>query len=170
MRRATVFALATLFALPVAASVTGASGPVATGPGLIRDKQPVPDDPLAGLPTGAGDEGARNKGGGGKSQRLCRVDAAAADPREIGDLRATLAFVKRGLTSWSCPARTAGSNEIRLRIAVDGSGKITDVEPAGGDSDIARALAKKLVGKTTAPHLDRPTLGTTVLKLTSSKK
>jgi len=171
MRRATLLLLTALLFSPSlsAAGNPEGSGLVASAPGLIRDKTQVPDDPLAGLPTGADDDGGRGKNSG-KSARLCRIDAAAADPRELGDLRATLAFVKRGLTSWACPPRLAENNETRLRITVDGGGKVTDVEPAGGDSGTARALAKKLVGQTTAPRLDRATVGTTVVKFTSSKR
>jgi hypothetical protein len=171
MRRTTLFFLAAIFTSPPlsAASSSEVFGLFASAPGLIRDKRQVPDDPLAGLPTGTDDEGGHGKSGG-KKPRLCRIDASAANPREIGDLRATLAFVKRGLATWPCPPRLAENSEIRLRIAADGNGKITDVEPAGGDSGTAKALAKRLVGQTTAPRLDRATVGTTVLKFAGGKR
>jgi hypothetical protein len=170
MRRATLFFLTALFASPplIAAGNSEGFGLFASAPGLIRDKRQVPDDPLAGLPTGTGDDGGHGKSGG-KSARLCRIDATAANPRDVGDLRATLAFVRRGLTTWPCPPHLTENGELRLRITVDGGGKITDVEPARGDSGTAKALAKKLVGQTAAPHLDHATVGTTVLRFTSSK-
>ena len=172
MRRALPFALIALFISPplTAASDLEDSGLFALAPGLIHDKRQVPDDPLAGLPTGAGDDSGQRGKSGGRGARSCRVDAAAANPREIGDLRATLAFVKRGLKVWPCPPRQVDGGGIRLQIAVDSSGKITNVEPAGGDAGTATALARKLVGRTVAPRLDRPTLGTTVLSFTSSKR
>jgi hypothetical protein len=171
MRRALLFALTALLAAPPAIAASNAKVPdlLASAPGLIRQKQQVPDDPLAGLPTGDGDDGSRRGKGGGKGARSCRLDARAANPRDVGDLRATLAFVKRGPKVWPCPPRQVEDGGVKLRIAIDGGGKITGVEPAGNDAGMAAALAKKLIGRTIAPRLDGPTLGTTVLSFASKR-
>lgn len=142
----------------------------AAGTELPR-RQIVPDDPLAGLPTG--DEPANQPARGkptGKGAHACQVNANAANNREIGDLRATLAFLQRGPRSWACPAEQGRGGEVRLRIAVDGTGRITEVQPAGGDGNVAAALAKKLVGQAIAPRPDGPTQGTVVLSFASGKK
>ena len=172
MVRALLLACSVLFAAPPAGATTRSelSGLLVSAPVLIREKQQVPDDPLAGLPTGKDDEGGQRGRTGNKGARSCRLEAAPADPREVGDLRATLAVVKRGPKAWPCPPRQAEGGGVRLRLAVDSNGKITDVEPAGGDASTAAAVAKKLVGHTIAPRLDRPTLGTTVLTFTSGKR
>jgi hypothetical protein len=172
MRRALLLACTTLLAAPPASATTNSdvSGLLVSAPALIREKQQIPDDPLAGLPTGKGDESGQRGRTGGRGVRSCKLDAAPADPREIGDLRATLAFVKRGPKAWPCPPRQGEGGGVRLRIAVDSSGKVTEVEPAGGDASTAAAVAKKLVGRTIAPRLDRPTFGTTVLSFTSGKR
>jgi hypothetical protein len=53
---------------------------------------------------------------------------------------------------------------------VDGSGRITDVQPAGGDAGVAGALGKKLTGQSIAPRPEGPTQGTVVLSFASGKK
>jgi len=137
------------------------------GHDLIRQKQQVPDDPLAGLPTGEG--GGRAKGGSGAGGRAtCTVKANAESDREIGDLRATLAFVKLGPKSWPCPARSARA-DIRLRITVDEAGKITTAEPVSGDSDLGNAIAKRLPGKSIGPRAEGATVGIVVVTFASSR-
>jgi hypothetical protein len=150
-----------------AAVAPEASPPLLFGHDLVRPKLQVPDDPLAGLPS---DEGhGRGKGGGGGSARsTCAVKVNAANERDIGDLRATLAFVKHGPTSWPCPPRAAQS-EIRLRIGIDGAGKITAAEPVAGDSGIASAMAKRLTGKAIGPRDQGATVGIVVLTFATGR-
>jgi hypothetical protein len=143
---------------------------LASAPGLIRQKQQVPDDPLAGLPGTGDDRGDQGGKNGGKGVRSCRISANPANPREIGDLRATLAFVERGPKAWPCPPTQAATTEVRLTIAVDGSGRITSTEPAGGDRNLAAAMAKRLVGQAISPRPEGPTRGTVVLGIAGIKK
>ena len=131
---------------------------------FIRGKQPVPDDPLAGLPT---EEGEGRKGHVGKSS--CALKASAANDKNIGDLRATLAFVKLGPRSWPCP-RHASQVELRLRIEIDGTGKVTAVEPVAGDSGMGRPLAKRLTGRAIGPRTEGSTSGIVVVTFSNSRQ
>jgi hypothetical protein len=176
MRLTSLFSFAGLFlvAAPHRTATAGSDLPslLAAGQRLIHQKQPVPDDPLAGLPTGDGDRDDQHDHGktSNKGAHSCRLNANPANSHEVGDLRATLAFVQRGPQAWPCPSRPGPSAEVRLRIAVDGSGKITDAQAAGGDANVAAALAKKLVGQSIAPRPEGPTQGTVVLGFASSRK
>jgi len=136
----------------------------------IRGKQPVPDDPLAGLPSEDFGRPGRGKGGAGagKGANACKVEASPASVRDIGDLRAALAFVQRGPKSWPCPPRAAGGG-FGLRIAIDGTGKITAVESAMGDPAVASAMAKKLAGKSIGPRAQGATTGTVLLTFAGGK-
>jgi len=149
------------------AAGTTASPPILFGHGLIRPKQQVPDDPLAGLPSDDG-SGHGKGSGGGSARAACAVKVAAADDRDIGDLRATLAFVKHGPRSWPCPPRTS-QTELRLRIGIDGAGTITTAEPVAGDSSIASAMAKRLTGKTIGPRAEGATVGMVVLTFATGR-
>ncbi len=165
-----------------------------SGQTLIRQKRSVPDDPLAGLPTEAnGRKGsvrpgkAAKKGAracrlvdrrnerlhrgktGNRDLRACHLETNPANSREVGDLRATLAFVLQGPEKWPCPSRL-GRSKVRLRISVADSGRITDVQPAGGRASIATALAKDLVGRSISPRPEGPTEGTVVLRFESNRK
>ncbi len=171
MRRAFLVAptaLSFFAALKASAAPTSeVSHMLVSAPGLIRQRQDVPDDPLAGLPSGD-DDHPRGKNGS-KGVRSCRFTANPANPRDIGDLRAALAFVQRGPKSWPCPSRP-DRGAINLRIAVDGDGKITAVDATDGDNSIATALAKKLLGQAIAPRPEGPTQGTVGLTLAAGKK
>jgi hypothetical protein len=141
--------------------------PVAiSGQDLVHAKQSVPDDPLAGLPSDDGSERSPGKKHSGKA--VCAVNAAPSSAHEIGDLRAALAFVKLGPTAWACPERSDRA-EIRLRIGIDGAGKITTAESVAGEVGVGNAMAKKLLGKTVGPRSEGPTVGIVVLKLSSGK-
>jgi hypothetical protein len=172
MRHARVLTLlACLFAATLAPNAAtaaiDATGPLASDSGPIRPRRQVPDDPLAGLPSEDSDRPGRGKGGG-KSAALCKVDGTAANARDIGDLRAALAFVQRGPTSWPCPARVAG-NSVGLRITVDGAGKITAVEATASEAALAASIAKKLTGKSIAPRAQGSTTGTVLLTFKPGK-
>lgn len=172
MGHARVFALlacgfATLLGPTIASTACDASGPLALGGGLVQPRRPVPDDPLAGLPSEDTGRPGRGKTGG-KGVARCRLEGAPANPRAVGDLRAALAFVQRGPKSWSCPARAAGGS-VGLRITIDGAGKITAVETASGDAATATAIAKKLAGKSITPRAEGGTTGTVVLTFAARK-
>jgi hypothetical protein len=166
-----------------------------SGQSVILPKRPVPDDPLAGLPTRAGDrnehhrwgkscnKGARDcrlAGGrndhhhrgktGNKGARACRLRTNPADSHEVGDLRATLAFVLQGPEAWPCPSRQGRSAKVRLRISVDGSGRITDVQRASGDESVTADLATRLIGRSIAPRPEGPTEGTVVVRFANSRR
>ncbi|MBN2574991.1 MAG: hypothetical protein JXP73_10550 [Deltaproteobacteria bacterium] len=144
-----------------------ASGPLALDGNPIRPRRQVPDDPLAGLPTE--EDGRPSKGKGGRSKTAaCNLDAKAANARDIGDLRATLAFVQRGPRIWPCPPRSAG-NGAGLRLSIDEAGKITAAEAVGPATGVAAAIAKKLTGKSIAPRAAGPTSGTVLLTFTPAK-
>jgi hypothetical protein len=144
--------------------------PIMAGNGLIQEKQPVPDDPLAGLPSD--DSSRRRPGRSGSTDKnkstACAVKVTAANDRDIGDLRATLAFVKLGPRSWPCPPRSARA-ELRLRITIDGDGKVTAAEPVAGDTGVADAIIKKFTGKSITPRAEGGTVGIVVLTFASSK-
>ena len=166
--RILVPSLAVQILLPISA----AAGPifphlVLSGSGLISQKQPVPDDPLAGLPTDDGNGRERSKSHGGNHS--CALKANAANERDIGDLRATLAFVQFGPKSWACPGRS-DRGDLRLRVNIDGAGKVTAAEPAGGDANVAAAMAKRLAGKSIAPRPEGSTVGIVVLTFASVKR
>jgi len=166
MPRARILALlaclcATGFPLGSAESAVDSVGPVAAAYDPIRARRDVPDDPLAGLPTEDADHPGRGKGGNRPAPR-CKLDARAANPLDIGDLRATLAFVERGPRAWPCPPQ-AKDRSLGLRITVDGSGKITTVATTTGDASVAANIAKKLKGKSIAPRPQGATTGSVVL-------
>ena len=136
---------------------------------LIRQKQQVPDDPLAGLPTDDGNRRERGKGSSGGSRRAaCAVKVNAANDRDIGDLRATLAFVKHGPKFLPCPGHAAQS-DLRLRISIDGNGKISAAEPVAGDDRVANAVARKLAGKSIGPRDEGATVGIVVVTFANGK-
>jgi hypothetical protein len=161
--------IASYASIPMAeAAIAPAVGPLLVfSHDLIRPKQQVSDDPLDGLPTGDSD-GRGHRKGGGNVRAACAVKVNAANDRDIGDLRATLAFVKHGPTSWPCPARVAPA-DIRLRISIDGDGKITACELVAGDASVASAMAKKLTGKSIARRPEGATAGIVVLTFASSR-
>jgi|GEM_PF-5362611 len=154
--------LASLSATPTVAAAIVDIGPLAVGRTPVQPRREVPDDPLAGLPPENSGKPVHGKGGTGKGHNLCNLDATPANRRDIGDLRAALAFVQRGPRSWPCPRSTAG-NGVGLRITIDGTGKVTSVEPTGPESSLASAIAKKLVGRSIAPRPAGSTTGTVLL-------
>jgi hypothetical protein len=151
---------------PAAAAPAG-SPPRVFGHDLIRPKQEVPDDPLGGLPSDDGN-GHRNGAGGGNARATCAIKVNPANDRDIGDLRAALAVVKHGPKAWPCPPRAAQS-DVRLRISIDGAGKITAAEPVAGDSGIASVTAKRLTGKAIAPRAGGATVGIVVLTFATGR-
>ncbi len=138
---------------------------------LIRARQQVPDDPLAGLPS---DDGGRpdrpskvGKTSSAKAPATCAVDGKPANQRDIGDLRATLAVVQRGPKYLPCPDPPDAG--IGLRITVDGNGKITAAEPVGASAEASATIAKKVSGKSIAARREGATTGTVWLVFTPNK-
>ena len=135
--------------------------------GLISQKQPIPDDPLAGLPTD--DSGGHRKNRSGTSNRACALSSKPANDRDLGDLRAALAFVQYGPSAWSCKARDA-KGELRLRITISGVGTITAVEGVGENPGMATAMGKRLMGKSIATRHDGTTAGEVVLTVVPARR
>lgn len=142
-------------------------GPLAQNDSPIRARRPVPDDPLAGLPSDDGAVPAKARAGAsaGKAAAACTIDGKPANARDIGDLRATLALIQRGPRSWPCPTGSTSAS-AGLRVTVEGSGKIAMAEPVGAAANVAAAIAKKLAGKTIAGRREGATTGTVWLTFT----
>ncbi len=155
----------------LAVAAVGPWGPLAEG-GLIRGRQDVPDDPLAGLPSEDGGRPNRPSKSGkttsAKTTPTCSVDGKPANHRDIGDLRATLAVVQRGPKYLPCPVESP-SARIGLRITVDEHGKITAADPVGSTAEASAAVAKKVTGKTIAARREGATTGTVWLVFTPNK-
>jgi hypothetical protein len=148
---------------------TGRGPQLVSSHDLIRAKQQIPDDPLAGLPSDDGNHGGHGKGSArGSSRAACAVTVSAANERDIGDLRAALALLKHGPKSLPCPVRAAPS-DMQMRISIDGDGKITAAEPAAGDRGVANTVAKRLAGKSIGPWAAGATVGIVVVTFTSGK-
>jgi hypothetical protein len=156
-----------ILSLNSAAAVPAIAPLVLSGHGLISPRQPIPDDPLAGLPTD--DNGGRSKNGSGASNRACALSSKPANDRDIGDLRAALAFVQYGPASWTCKAH-AGKGELRLRINIDGVGTVTAVDVVGENPGMAAAMGKRLMGKAIASRHDGATAGVVVLTFVPAKR
>jgi len=142
-----------LASAPLIADATPGTGPLLfLGQDLIRQKQQVPDAPLAGLPSEDGKRLGHGKTSSeGSGRATCTVQVNAANEQDIGHLRAALAFFKHGPKSLPCPARAAQS-DIRLRVGIDENGKITAVDLVLGDGGLATSVAKRLTGKSIAPR------------------
>lgn len=144
---------------------------LSTTPHATAAAQHIPDDPLAGLPTDNDDDHGRPDPAksNSKGSRSCRLDARPANSRDVGDLRATLAFVTRGPQAWTCPP-SGQPSDVRLRVTVNVDGRITEVESVGDDPAVAAGLAKRLVGQSITPRPEGATQGTVVLSFAGHKK
>jgi len=137
--------------------------------GLIRDRRQIPPDPLGGLPDEdperrprGRDNGKNGQGAGSKTN--CRIEAQPESDREVGDLRAAVAVIQRGPRTTPCTAAQI-ANPLRLRVSIDGQGKITAVERLSGDEKLGDALAAKLVGQVSSSKVNAPTAGITRIGL-----
>jgi hypothetical protein len=157
---------ATVASMSVAAAPPGRAG---SDSGLIRPKHQVSDDPLDGLPA----EGGQRAGGKGSTSAsegsTCKVSAAPADARDIGDLRATLALVTLGPRTWAFPMRTATRSQVRLRVSIDGEGKLTELSTVAGNPNVGSAIAKKLTGKRVPQRREAATVGVVVLAISCAR-
>ena len=136
--------------------------------GLVSDRRQVPLDPLAGLPeeeTGQGARGrdketnghsSRGQDAGGKA--TCTLEARPESEHEVGDLRAAVAVIQRGPRTAPCtPAQIA--TPLRLRLSIDGGGKITSVERLSGDEKLGASIGRKLVGQVSLSTVTLTTTG-----------
>jgi hypothetical protein len=132
------------------------------GTGLISDRRQIPPDPLGGLPEEepdrrprGRDKGKNGQGAGGKA--TCRLEARPESDREVGDLRAAVAVMQRGPRTAPCTLAQM-ANPLRVRLSIDGEGRITAVERLSGDEKLGTDLAGSLVGQVS---LSKVTLATT---------
>jgi Ca-activated chloride channel family protein len=77
---------------------------------------------------------------------VCSVKVTPGKSQSLGDSKALLAVIRRVAAQQGCSQAKPGST-LRLRITVDGAGKIAKVERLSGDEAIATAIANKLTGE-----------------------
>jgi hypothetical protein len=77
---------------------------------------------------------------------VCSVKLTPGKSQSLGDSKALLAVIRRVAAQQGCSQAKPGST-LRLRITVDGAGKIAKVERLTGDEAIAAAIANKLTGE-----------------------
>ena len=150
--------------LPPAAQADRAIGARQTG--LISDRRQVPPDPLAGLPE---EEPVQRRRGREKERSAgtkptCRLEARPESDREVGDLRAAVAVIQRGPKTAPCTSAQIG-NPLRLRLSLDGAGKITAVERLSGDPKLGDDLGRKLVGQVSLSKVTSATTGVAQINL-----
>ena len=172
-----VLCLATFICAGGSLSVRQANADGSTGgvrsTGLISDRRQVPADPLAGLPDEDTDQSKGRRGheraqtAGGKS--ACRLEVGPESEREVGDLRAAVAVIQRGLRTTPC---TSGqmANPLRLRLSIDSEGRITLVERLSGDQKLGDELARKLVGQVSQSKVTSSTTGVTHIHFTRTAR
>jgi hypothetical protein len=131
--------------------------------GLIRDRRQIPPDPLGGLPDEdperrprGRDKGKNGQGTGSKTN--CRLEAQPESDREVGDLRAAVAVMQRGPRTTPCTAAQR-ANPLRLRLTIDGAGRIATVERLSGDEKLGTDLAGRLVGQVLLSKVTSATTG-----------
>jgi Ca-activated chloride channel family protein len=92
---------------------------------------------------------AENKAAKDKKGQVCSVKVTPGKSQSLGDSKALLAIVRRVVEQQGCAQAKPGST-LRLRITVDGAGKIAKVERLAGDEAVAAAIANKLTGESSA--------------------
>ena len=180
MRRAhpseeVVLCLATFFCTEGSPAVAQADRAIGARPtGLISARRQVPSDPLAGLPEeepdrkprgrdkGRGGQGAHGHDAGGKT--TCRLEARPENDREVGDLRAAVAVIQRGPKTAPCTAAQT-ANPLRLRLSIDGEGRITAVERLSGDEKLGSDLGRRLLGQVSLSKITSATTGVAQIRL-----
>jgi hypothetical protein len=138
--------------------------------GLIQERRPIPDDPLAGL----GEDGGGGRTGKTparpKAATHCRLAPRAADGDAIGDLRAMLLALRHAPPSLPCSPAQVAQGELRLRIAISGPGKVERIDVLKGDPRLANAIAGRLQHRTCAARPQGGTVGEIILAITSPKR
>jgi Ca-activated chloride channel family protein len=137
------------------------SAPMAS-PALVA---PAPEARAAGS-GGAGD--AANQTPGAKSDKKlgqkdktpsCSVKVLPGKTERIGESKGLISLVRRVAEEQACGLAKPGST-LRLRITIDGSGRIIIAERLAGDEAVASAIIKKLSGATSASTAAGATEGT----------
>ena len=76
----------------------------------------------------------------------------------MGDLRAAVAVIQRGPRTGPCTAAQI-ANPLRLRLSIDGGGRITAVERLSGDEKLSDFLGRKLLGQVSLSKVTSATTG-----------
>ena len=92
---------------------------------------------------------AENKTGKDKKGQTCSVKLTPGKGQSLSDSKALLAVIRRVAEQQGC-AQAKPGRVLRLRITVDGAGKIARVERLAGDEAVATAIANKLTGESSA--------------------
>ena len=92
---------------------------------------------------------AENKTAKDKKGQICSVKLIPGKSQGLGDSKALLAVIRRVAEQQGCAQAKSGTT-LRLRIRVDGAGKIAKVERLAGDEAVATAIAQKLTGESSA--------------------
>jgi hypothetical protein len=118
----------------------------------------------AGHDRAANSDDSESKTAKDQKAPVCSVKVTPGKTQNLGDSKALLAVIRRVAAQQGCSQAKPGST-LRLRITVDGAGKIARVERLNGDEAIATAIANKLTGEsstTTAKAAPEGTLEVTI--------
>ena len=132
-------------------------------------------DDLSGSVRGAGSgakiaktiEAAKEEKAEGKAKDKagCKVTVKVDKAENAGDTQALRELVEKAAQGVTCgPAAP-----LKLRITIDGSGKITKVEVVSGDRQLGAVLARKLTGATSATRATGADQTTVEVTITAEK-
>ncbi|HEX7599107.1 MAG TPA: VIT domain-containing protein, partial [Polyangia bacterium] len=109
----------------------------------------VPEaDARAGSGGGTGRaRGDKDDGGADKKAPACSVKVSPGKVERVSDIKSLVALVRRLAEAHTCALAKPGAT-LRLRITVDGTGKITKAERLAGDEAAVATLVAKLTGAT----------------------
>jgi hypothetical protein len=126
-----------------------APAPVSAAP-ISMLKEPASETRAAGKGGSAHDLAkSSNKAARDEMAPACSVRVTPGKSKSLGDSKALLAVIRRVADQQGCAQAKPGST-LRLRITVDGAGKIAKVERLAGDEAVAAAIANKLTGESSA--------------------
>ncbi|HEX7509001.1 MAG TPA: VIT domain-containing protein [Polyangia bacterium] len=88
--------------------------------------------------------------------KACKIAVTIDKAEHAGDTQALRALVERSARAHGCQAMGI----LKLRITLNGAGKITGVVVVSGDGNVGRTLVRKLTGATSATHATGQDKGT----------
>jgi hypothetical protein len=113
----------------------------------------------------AKDEAERKSGDRDKAV-ACTTVVTLDKTEHVGDARALRALVERGARTNGCQV----GGVLKLRITLDGAGKITNVVLVSGDRGTGHGLIRKLTGASSATRATGHAYGTVELTITVASK
>ena len=119
--------------------------------------EPIPEPKRSGH---AKDEQDKKSGTRGRAT-ACKVKISVDKAERLGDTKALLALVEKAARTQVCQS----PGTIKLRIAVDSAGKLTQVVLVSGDSRPAKALIRKLAGAISATRAFKHAAGSVELTI-----